>query len=206
MAPILDFYWDIGSTNSYFAFKLIQPIAERHGATIRWHPFNLGYVFRSNKYVLMDEPKAKMRNRLVDLKRWAKFHELPFRMPDKFPIKTSRALRAAIAMRRWNREFEVMTLIFTAYWEKNIGTVGEYKTLSSLAEELRIDKNTFQAACESIEVKQALIDSTNEALERGVFGAPSIYINDELYWGKDRMEFIDAQLAAMASDGRKIND
>ena len=55
-------------------------------------------------------------------------------------------------------------------------------------------------------MKQALIDSTNEALERGVFGAPSIYINDELYWGKDRMEFIDAQLAAMASDGRKIND
>ena len=206
MAPILDFYWDIGSTNSYFAFRLIHPIAQRHGATIRWHPFNLGYVFRSKKYVLMAEPKAKMRNRLADLNRWAEFRELPFRMPDNFPIKTSRALRAAIAMRRWNREFEFMTWIFTAYWEKNIGTVGEYKTLSSLAEELGIDKNTFQAACESIEVKQALIDSTNEALERCVFGAPSIYINDELYWGKDRMEFIDVQLAAMAWDIWKIND
>ena len=206
MEPILDFYWDLGSTNSYFAFKLIQPIAQRHGASIRWYPFNLGYVFRSNNYVLMDEPKAKMRNRLVDLNRWAEFYELPFRMPSNFPIKTSRALRAAIAMRKWNSEFEFMTLIFTAYWEQNIETVGEYKTLSSFAEELGVDKNTFQAACESIEVKQALIDSTNEALERGVFGAPSIYINDELYWGKDRMEFIDTQLAAMACDVRKIND
>jgi len=195
MGSLLDFYWDIGSTNSYFAFKLIQPIAERYGATIAWHPFNLGYVFRSNNYVLMDEPKAKMKNRLADLNRWAKFHQLPFRMPDNFPIKTSRTLRAAIAMRKWDLEFEFMVLIFSAYWEKNVGTIGEYETLSPLAVELGVDAKAFLAACESPEVKQALIDSTNNALARGVFGAPSIYIGDELYWGKDRMEFIDAQLA-----------
>jgi len=59
----IDFYWDVGSTNSYFALKLIKPIAARHHATLTWHPFNLGFVFQSNNYVLMDEPKAKMRNR-----------------------------------------------------------------------------------------------------------------------------------------------
>ena len=192
----VDFYWDIGSTNSYFAFKLIQPIIQRHDATIHWHPFNLGYVFRSNDYVLMDEPKAKMRNRLADLNRWAKFHQLPFRMPANFPIKTSRTLRAAIAMRQWDLEFEFMASIFSAYWEKNVGTIGDYETLTSIAKELGVEPNAFEVACESDEVKQTLIDSTNQALERGVFGAPSIYIGDDLYWGKDRMEFIDAQLAA----------
>ncbi|MFT6435428.1 MAG: 2-hydroxychromene-2-carboxylate isomerase [Candidatus Azotimanducaceae bacterium] len=197
MKQTLDFYWDIGSTNSYFAFKLIQPIVKRHNAKVRWHPFNLGYVFRSNDYVLMDEPKAKMRNRLADLNRWAKFHQLPFRMPDNFPIKTSRALRAAIAMRQWDLEFEFMQSIFSAYWEKNVGTIGEYTTLTSIAEELGVEAKAFEAVCESDEVKQALIDSTNQALERGVFGAPSIYIDDELYWGKDRMEFIDAQLSSL---------
>jgi len=197
MQPTLDFYWDIGSTNSYFAFKLIQPIVQRHNAKVNWHPFNLGYVFRSNDYVLMDEPKAKMRNRLADLNRWATFHKLPFRMPDNFPIKTSRALRAAIAMRKWNLEFEFMEQIFPAYWEQNVGTIGEYETLSAIAGELGVDSDVFEAACESAPIKQALIDSTNEALERGVFGAPSIYIGEELYWGKDRMEFIDAQLAAL---------
>ena len=199
MNPTLDFYWDIGSTNSYFAFKLIQPIVERHNADVNWHPFNLGFVFRSNDYVLMDEPKAKMRNRLADLNRWANFHKLPFRMPDNFPIKTSRALRAAIAMRQWNLEFEFMQKIFSAYWEQNTGSIGEYETLSKIAAALGVDRDKFESACESSEVKQALIDSTNEALERGVFGAPSIYIGDELYWGKDRMEFIDAQLATLSN-------
>jgi len=198
MKPILDFYWDIGSTNSYFAFKLIQPIAERHGASICWHPFNLGYVFRSNNYVLMEEPKAKMRNRLADLNRWAKFHQLPFRMPDNFPIKTSRALRAAIAMRKWHLEFEFMARLFESYWEHNVGTIGEYESLVLIAEELGVDGKVFEETCESDELKQALVDSTNNALARGVFGAPSIYLGDELYWGKDRMEFIEAQLASIS--------
>ena len=196
MQPTLDFYWDIGSTNSYFAFKLIQPIVKRYNAKINWHPFNLGFVFRSNNYVLMEEPKAKMRNRKADLNRWATFHNLPFKMPDNFPIKTSRALRAAIASRQWNLEFEFMARMFSAYWEQNTGTIGEYATLNAIAEKLGINPDKFEAACESAEVKQALIDSTNQALERGVFGAPSIYLGDELYWGKDRMEFIDAQLAS----------
>jgi 2-hydroxychromene-2-carboxylate isomerase len=144
----------------------------------------------------MEEPKAKMRNRKADLNRWATFHNLPFKMPDNFPIKTSRALRAAIASRQWNLEFEFMARMFSAYWEQNTGTIGEYATLNAIAGKLGINPDKFEAACESAEVKQALIDSTNQALERGVFGAPSIYLGDELYWGKDRMEFIDAQLAS----------
>ena len=89
----IEFYWDLGSTNSYFALHLIKPVATRHGARIVPHPFNLGYVFRHHNYVLMDEPKAKIANRITDLHRWARRYKLPFRMPSKFPIKTSPALR-----------------------------------------------------------------------------------------------------------------
>jgi 2-hydroxychromene-2-carboxylate isomerase len=63
MAPQIDFYWDLGSTNSYFGIKLIEPIAKQYGANIHWHPFNVGHVFQSNNYVLMDEPRAKLTNR-----------------------------------------------------------------------------------------------------------------------------------------------
>ncbi len=192
----IDFYWDIGSTNTYFALKLIQPLAATYDAQISWHPFNLGYVFQSNNYVLMEEPKAKLRNRRDDLMRWARKYNLPFRMPDKFPIKTSRALRGAIAMRQWDKELEFMEAIFSAYWENNVGTIGDYGTLRPLAQSLGVDGQAFEDAAESETVRQALIDSTNNAMERGVFGVPSIAIGDELYWGKDRMEFIEDQLAA----------
>lgn len=196
MTKTIDFYWDLGSTNTYFALKLLRPLAARYNAQIRWHPFNLGHVFQSNRYVLMDESKAKLRNRRDDLMRWAKRYQLPFRMPDQFPIKTSRALKGAIAMRQWGQEDAFIEAIFAAYWENNVGTIGEYAVLRDIAADLGVDPVEFELASESPGVRAALIDSTNDALARGVFGAPSMIIEDSLYWGKDRMEFIETQLAA----------
>ena len=195
---IIDLYWDLGSTNTYFAIKLIQPITARHGAEIRWHPFNLGYVFKSNNYVLMEEPRDKLKNRFDDLMRWAKKYDLPFHIPTNFPIKTARALRGALAMRKWDLELKYIEAIFAAYWEQDVGTIGEYEELSRIAAALGVDPSEFVAVSDSEEIRQALIDSTNLARERGVFGAPSIIIEDELYWGKDRMDFVEDHLARLA--------
>ena len=69
--PVLELYWDIGSTNTYFALKLIGPVLARTGATLVLHPFNLGPIFRRNNYVVLEEPPAKLANRKRDLARWA---------------------------------------------------------------------------------------------------------------------------------------
>ena len=191
----VDFYWDLGSTNAYFAIKLLKPLAAKYNARITWHPFNLGHVFQSNNYVLMEEPRAKLANRRDDLMRWAKKYDLHFTVPTTFPIKTSRALRGAIAMRKWDKEVEFIEEIFAAYWERGDGTIGEYAALCDIASSLGVDADEFKAESESPPVREALIDSTNNALERGVFGVPSIMIGKELYWGKDRMEFVEDQLA-----------
>lgn len=193
----IDLYWDLGSTNSYFAIQLLKPIAARHNAQIHWHPFNLGYVFQRQDYVLMDESKAKLRNRRDDLNRWAKRYGLPFAMPTQFPIKTSRALRGALAMRQWDKEEAFIDAIFAAYWEHDCGDIGGYQRLGAIAAELGVPAADFVQAAESDEVRTGLIESTNQALEDGIFGAPSIKVGDELYWGKDRMEFIDDQLAQL---------
>ena len=188
------FYWDIGSTNSYFALRLLVPLTEKYDAKIDYHPFNLGHVFKSNNYVLMDEPKAKMRNRLADLNRWRDRYKLPFSMPKNFPIKTSRALKGAIAMRHWGLEPEYINAIFTAYWENNEGTIGEYDTLAGIALDLGVRPTEFIERCEMAETRQALIDSTTEAQQAGVFGAPTMVVDEEIYWGKDRMDFIETHL------------
>jgi len=190
----IHFYWDLGSTNTYFALKLIQPIAAQYGADIVWHPFNLGYVFKSNNYVLMDEPRDKLNNRLDDLNRWAKKYALPFKRPTNFPMKTARALRGAIAMRQWHFEQPYIEAIFCEYWERNNGAVGEYTELRKIATKLGVDPTEFEQVSESESVRQALIDETNNARAQGVFGAPSMLLAGELYWGKDRMEFIEDQL------------
>ena len=97
MVEKLDFFWDVGSTNSYFALKLLTPLAATYGVEIAYRPLNLGYVFRRHNYVLMEEPAAKIENRITDLMRWARRYDLPFKVPEVFPIKTSRALRGSIA-------------------------------------------------------------------------------------------------------------
>jgi 2-hydroxychromene-2-carboxylate isomerase len=195
MAKTIEFYWDLGSTNSYFALHLIKPVATRHGATVVPHPFNLGYVFRHHNYVLMDEPKAKIANRIVDLQRWATRHKLPFRMPSKFPIKTSPALRGALAMRRFGKEWDYLEAIFAAYWERDDASVAELDGLRPVAAALGVDPDRFLALTESAEIRQELITETDAALARGVFGAPSFFVGGELFWGKDRMDFIDEELA-----------
>lgn len=193
----IDLYWDLGSTNSYFAIKLIKPIARRHNAQIHWHPFNLGFVFQRQNYVLMEESKAKLRNRRDDLQRWARRFDLPFAMPTNFPIKTSRALRGALAMRQWGHEEAFIEAIFAAYWEDNCADIGDYHRLGIIAEQFGVTAAEFIQAADSDAVRQQLIDHTDQALEHGIFGAPSIKVGDELYWGKDRMEFIDDQLGRL---------
>ena len=194
MAKTIEFYWDLGSTNSYFALHLIKPVAARHGATVVPHPFNLGYVFRHHNYVLMDEPKAKITNRVIDLHRWARRHQLPFRMPTKFPIKTSPALRGALAMRRFGKEQDYLEAIFAAYWERDDASVAELEGLRPVASALGVDPDRFVALADSAEIRQELIAETDGGLVRGVFGAPTFVVGKEIFWGKDRMDFIDEEL------------
>jgi 2-hydroxychromene-2-carboxylate isomerase len=194
MSKTIEFYWDLGSTNSYFALHLIKPIAERHAAEIVPHPFNLGYVFRKQNYVLMEEPREKLRAKRVDLMRWAKRYNLPFKMPAKFPMKTSPALRGALAMRRFGKEWQFMEEIFAAYWERDDASVGDVAGLKEVAASLGVDPTEFETLAESEAIRDELVAETNGGLERGVFGAPTFFVGKEMFWGKDRMEFIDEEL------------
>ena len=192
----LDMYWDVGSTNTYFALKLIKPILVRNNVELVLHPFNLGYVFRNNNYELMKEPKAKLRNRKQDLMRWAKKYDLPFSIPREFPIKSSRVLRGSLVMRRFGLEVSFVEKIMDRYWEQGDASISEYAGIRSTVIELGIDPDEFEALSATDEIGVELAKSTDEGVERGVFGVPMIIIGDQLFWGKDRMEFVEEELRA----------
>ena len=192
----LEMYWDVGSTNTYFALKLIKPILVRNNVELVLHPFNLGYVFRSNNYELMKEPKAKLRNRKQDLMRWAKKYDLPFAIPREFPIKSSRVLRGSLVMRRFGLEVPFVEKIMDRYWEQGDASISEYAGIRSTVLELGVDPDEFEALSASEEIGAELAKSTDEGIGRGVFGVPMIIIGDQLFWGKDRMEFVEDELRA----------
>ncbi|WP_276261949.1 2-hydroxychromene-2-carboxylate isomerase, partial [Achromobacter denitrificans] len=195
----IEMYWDVGSTNTYFALKLIQPLLDRHQVELQLHPFNLGYVFRNNNYELMKESKAKLRNRKRDLMRWAEKYGLPFNIPREFPIKSSRALRGSLVARRHGKELEFVRKVMDRYWEQGDASIAEYAGLRPIAQELGIDPDAFEALAASEEVAAELAEGTNRGLERDVFGVPMIIVGDELFWGKDRMEFVEDEIKRQAA-------
>lgn len=190
----VEMYWDIGSTNTYFAIKLIKPILERHNAELVLHPYNLGYVFRSNNYELMKESKAKLRNRKRDLMRWSEKYKLPFQVPKQFPIKSSRVLRGSLAMRRYGLELEFVEAVLDRYWVHGDASIAEYAGLRPIAQSLGVDPDDFEQLSSSDEISAELAASTDRGVERDVFGVPMIIVGDELFWGKDRMEFVEDEL------------
>lgn len=191
---IVELYWDVGSTNTYFAIKLIKPILERNNAELVLHPFNLGYFFKSQSYELMKESKAKLRNRKQDLMRWAHKYNLPFSIPRQFPIKSSRVLRASLVMRRYDLELPFVEKVLDRYWEQGDASISEYEGILSTVIEFGVNPDTFEDLCESDAISQELAKSTNEGIARDVFGVPMLIVNDQLFWGKDRMEFIEDEL------------
>ena len=195
----VEMYWDAGSTNTYFALKLIKPILEKHNAELVLHPYNVGYVFRNNSYELMKEPKAKLRNRKADLMRWAAKYNLPFQIPRQFPIKSSRILRGSVAMRQKKLELQFVERVFDAYWQEGNAGVAEYEGLRPIVAALGVDPDWFEATAASDETAAEVARSTDAGIERGVFGVPSIFVEEEMFWGKDRMEFVDDELARIAA-------
>lgn len=190
----VELYWDIGSTNTYFALKLIKPVIERHGAELVLHPYNLGYVFRKYEYELMKEPKEKLRYRKRDLMRWAEKYNLPFSIPRQFPIKSSRVLRGSLAMRRRGLEIPFVEQVFDAYWERGDASIVEYAGLRPIVESLGVDGEWFEQISASEEIGNELAQSTDAAIARGVFGVPMFLVGDEMFWGKDRVDFVEDEL------------
>jgi len=194
------FYWDPGSTITYFAWHLLKPIAAEFNVEIVPEAFNLGFVFRNHNYVLMQEPAAKMRNRRDDLMRWADKYRLPFQIPETFPIKTSRLLRGALASRAWHLEIPFIEAVLERYWEQGDADVATDDGIMRIARQLGLPEVEYRDLFTGDLVGQQLRDETQHGLDRGVFGAPTMVIENQIYWGKDRMEFVVDHLRRLQAD------
>lgn len=102
-------------------------------------------------------------------------------------------------MRQKHLELQFVERVFDAYWEKGNARVAEYEGLRPIVEAMGVDPDWFEATSSSEETAAEVARSTDMGIERGVFGVPSIFVEKEMFWGKDRMEFVDDELARVAS-------
>jgi 2-hydroxychromene-2-carboxylate isomerase len=191
----VDFYFDLSSPYSYLAATQLGPLAARHGATVRWKPVVLAAVFKAvgNTMPAVCAPKA--RNMLVDLDRWARRYGVPFTMSSRFPLNTVKPERMIVAAGDGERGAALTLAFFRGMWveDRDISSEAEMR---AIAAEQGFDAQAILAATETQAVKDALRANTDEAIERGMFGAPTMFVGDQLFWGNDRLDFVEDALQA----------
>jgi 2-hydroxychromene-2-carboxylate isomerase len=195
----VEFYYDLVSPYSYLAYGQIGRICEENGAKLELRPMLLGAVHKMAEIKAPIETKLKARYQARDIRRWAEYYGVSLRFPDPFPFRTLKTMRAAMFLRE-RGELEAFTdAAFAIYWQeggapKGLEEADEDAPISSVAGRVGADPEEVLEGAAIPGAKQALKDATSEAVERGVFGAPAFFVGEEMFWGNDRLHFVEAAL------------
>lgn len=192
----LDFYFDFGSPASYLAYKRLRQLESKYDVTVHWLPMLLGGVFKATGNVSPVTVAAK-GNYMVnqDFPRFAKRYSVPMQFNPYFPINTLNLMRGAVAAQDEGVFDRYADAVFDAMWQEQLD-LGQVDVVVKTLQNAGLDAMALLELTQSDAIKQTLIANTNQAIDRGVFGAPTMFVGDEMYFGQDRLDFIEADLKA----------
>ncbi|BBN56334.1 2-hydroxychromene-2-carboxylate isomerase [Pseudomonas chlororaphis subsp. aurantiaca] len=191
MSKTVEFFFDLGSPTSYLAYTQLPKICAQTGSQLIYQPMLLGGVFKVTGNASPISIPAKGRYMLQDLARYARRYEVPLAFNPHFPINTLLLMRAVTGMqlRHPQRFVAFIDCLFRALWvEKR--NLNDQDTVAAVLSEGGFDPLEVLALTNDEEVKNALKDKTEQALQRGVFGAPSMFVDNQLFFGQDRLDFV----------------
>jgi 2-hydroxychromene-2-carboxylate isomerase len=198
MTKTLEFFFDFGSPASYLAYKRLPALSARTGAKIAYVPMLLGAVFKATGNASPAAIPAKGRWTGADFRRWAKRHDTEFNFNPHFPINTLHLMRGATGLIEDTRFMTYCDMVFDAMWRepKNLGDPAE---LARVVRRAGVEPDDFKALIERDEVKDRLKATTEAAVARGAFGAPTFFVGEEMFFGQDRMDFVEEALEVAPS-------
>ena len=188
----VDFIFDFASPNAYFCHRVIPEIEKRTGATFNYVPCLLGGIFKitNNQAPMMafNGITNKLEYQNIEIQRFIKKHNLAdFTMNSFFPVMTLQLQRGAIAATSLNVFNEYLEAIFKGMWEKGLNLADQEVLINLLSAETQIDISDLVEKMQTQEIKDQLIQNTSNAVERGAFGIPTFFADDEIFFGKDSL-------------------
>lgn len=186
MTKTIEYYFDFVSAASFFSSHVLPKIAEKAGAELVYKPFFLGGVMKAtdNRPPATVIPKGIWMT--ADLQRFARKYDLTWVTNPHFPVLTLTAMRGALALQGTDK-FEPYVIAMTdAMWQhqKNLASP---EVLGEIVAGVGIDPEEFFALAQQPEIKEKLKANTEEAVERGAFGAPTMFVGEDMYFGQDRL-------------------
>lgn len=197
MTKTVDYFFTPISPWSYMGLERFLGIAKRHRAQVNFKPCNLGDVFAATGGLpLAKRPPARQAYRLQELERWRDYLGIPLTIkPKYFPANDSLAARMIIAAKREKLDCGRLAMAFHKVTWTEEKDIASPDVLKDAADGCGFDGAALLKAAESDVVKEEYAANTREAIERGVFGAPTYVYKDQIYWGQDRLDFVERALA-----------
>ena len=193
MAQQVEFFFDYGSPFSYLADTQLAALERRTRATVVYRPMLLGAVLKETGNASPITVPAKGRYMGVELHRWAKRYGVPFAANKFFPINTMRLMRGAVAAQHAECFAEYHRAIYPAFWVEG-ANFGEPEVIRTVLDKAGLNADRILARIEEPDIKEQLRLNTEEAVRRGVFGAPTFFVGEEMFWGNDRWMFVEEAL------------
>jgi 2-hydroxychromene-2-carboxylate isomerase len=196
MSAPLDFYFEFASPYGYLASTQIDALARRHHRTVAWHPIMLGAAFKQTGTRPLMQTPLKAPYLLHDVPRFARLLGVPLKLPPVMPMNSLAASRACvwIAENDLEQASRFARALRYAHWGEGRDLAAP-EAVADVARGLGIDSADLRAAVADQRIKDRLKAQTQAAIERGVFGSPFIFVDDEPFWGADRLPQVEAWLA-----------
>ena len=193
MPQRIEFFYDYLSPFSYLADTQLPAIARRTGAEIEYRPILMGAIMKNVGNAGPLSIPSKAAYNIAEFQRWAKRYGVPAKFSPHFPFNPIRIVRGAIAAQMRGCFLEFHSAAFRAIWEQG-QDLSKEEALRELLDKAGIDPTLI----EGDDIKNRLRANVDEAVSRGAFGAPTFFVNGEMYWGNDRLDFVEGALTRPA--------
>jgi len=192
---LIEFLYDFASPNCYVAYHKLREMSAKRKIELRMVPLFLGGLFKMTQDAPVPRGSNEYAYMVRNLERIAGVIRIEFHFPHSlFPINSVRALRGSYFAESEGRTHEYVSRLFEEYWAKGTD-ISTTDNLGQIVESLKLDRTRFSEFIEREETKRRLRDETTSAYERGVFGAPTYFVDGEMYWGTPEvLWFLDERL------------
>ena len=188
MIKSFDFYFDFMSPYSFLAHKEIIKIEKKNSVKIKYKPILLGGLHNLHGIKAPAFIPAKAKHMVRDCKLIAEKNKIKFKFNSYFPIRSLNLMRGVLVAEEDNYKSYYVDSIFNSIWQDGLN-MNDENIIQKVLKNLNVNPKTFLLRSASSSIKDSLRKKTNEAYEKGIFGAPSFVANNKIFWGQDRIEF-----------------
>ena len=189
MIKQFEFYFDFGSPYSFLAHNEIRRIEKENSIKIQYMPILLGWLFEMAGTKANADIPIKGKYMIKDCKLWAEKYNIEFKFNNYFPIMTLNLMRCVLVAENRNFAQIFINKVFDAIWKDGLN-LNDNIIVEKLVKNLDINPKTFLMEAVDPEIKDELKKRTDDAFKKGIFGSPTFIVNNKIFWGQDRLEFV----------------